>query len=201
LLTLRPAPGLEERITTTVIARQDEFERAAMPHARSLLRVARRLAADGSAAEDLVQETLLRAWRSFHQFQSGTNTRAWLFRILFNAFYAHGRKLRSAPVLVPLPTPGGGAESDTAPTISPLEATAILRALGELSAEHGSVLLLVVVEGFTCREAAEILALPIGTVMSRLSRARGALRDRLEGGPHNLRAARAGTEYLEKEAS
>src|SRR5260370_1025020 len=68
-----------------------------MPHTRSLLRVARRLTSD---PEDLVQETMLLAWRAFHQFRAGTNARAWLFRIMMNAFHARGRKAR--PALVPL---------------------------------------------------------------------------------------------------
>lgn len=161
------------------LTRQAEFELAAMPHSPSLLRVARRLTLDSSLAEDLVQETLLLAWRSFDDFRAGTNIRAWLFRILFNAFYAQGRRLRARPVLVSLPQgiepewPGsGGAEL--------FEAAAVGRALGELSEEHRGVLLLAVVEGFTCREVAAILSVPIGTVMSRLNRARRALRNALD---------------------
>ncbi|MGC2331563.1 MAG: sigma factor, partial [Candidatus Acidiferrales bacterium] len=85
--------------------RQNEFESVAMPHSRGLLRVARRLTFDPAIAEDIVQETLLRAWRGFDRFQAGTNARAWLFRILFNVFYAQARKSRSAPLLVPLQPP------------------------------------------------------------------------------------------------
>jgi RNA polymerase sigma-70 factor, ECF subfamily len=165
-------------IATTVSARHDEFEQAAMPHSRSLLRVARQLAGEASAAEDLVQETLLRAWRSFDQFQAGTNIKAWLFRILFNAFHAQGRKSRRRAVLVSLSHQG--AESLPAGASFPLsDAAAVAQALGELSLEHRTVLVLGVVEGFTCRELGEILSIPIGTVMSRLSRARQALRERL----------------------
>ena len=74
---------------------EGEFERVAMPHARSLLRFALRLTHDASVAEDLVQEALLLAWGGFGQFEAGTNARAWLFRILINAFHAQGRKARS----------------------------------------------------------------------------------------------------------
>src|ERR1700735_5716650 len=63
-----------------------------MPHLAALLRVARRLTLDLASAEDLAQETMLLAWRGFHGFQAGTNARAWLFRILFNAFHAAARK-------------------------------------------------------------------------------------------------------------
>jgi RNA polymerase sigma-70 factor (ECF subfamily) len=154
--------------------RQQEFEQIAMPHSRSLLRVARRLTSEPAAAEDLVQETMLLAWRGFWQFRAGTNVRAWLFRILFNAFHARGRKIRATPAMVPL-TALGSFRSGT-------DFLDLARALGELAQEHRTVLLLGVVEGFTCREMAEILSVPIGTVMSRLSRAREALRTRLAPG-------------------
>jgi RNA polymerase sigma-70 factor (ECF subfamily) len=152
---------------------QVEFERIAMPHAQGLLRVARRLTSSPSAAEDLVQETLLSGWRSFHQFRPDSNIRAWLFRILFNNFYAQGRKLRSVPIMVPL-TP-------EAHTFSPAldETLEVSQALQSLETDHRTVLLLGVVEGFTCREVAAILDVPVGTVMSRLSRARQTMRNRL----------------------
>ena len=153
--------------------RQDEFERVAMPHTRSLLGVARRLTSDPAAAEDLVQETMLLAWRGFHQFRADSNARAWLFRIMFNAFHARGRKIQAAPAMVPLSAAGDRA----VPSRDGLE---VAQALAEMAEEHRTVLLLGVVEGFTCLEMAEILSIPIGTVMSRLSRARKALRTRLE---------------------
>jgi RNA polymerase sigma-70 factor (ECF subfamily) len=187
------------RMATTVISRQDEFEQLAIPHSPGLLRVARRIAQDAATAEDLVQETLLRAWRSFDQFQAGTNARAWLFRILFNAFYAQGRKLRSSPVLVPLQETSREAEPASRPAFSLLDTTAVGRALAELSAEHRTVLLLAAVEGFTCREMAEILSLPIGTVMSRISRARQVLRTRL--GPATSSTQAHLTQCTEREAS
>jgi RNA polymerase sigma-70 factor (ECF subfamily) len=156
-----------------VATRQDEFEQTAMPHSRSLLRVARRLISDPAEAEDLVQETLLLAWRNFRQFRSGTNARAWLFRILLNSFYARGRKQRADPAAVPIPAAS-----------SVVEAAEIAQALAALQEEHRTVLLLGLVEGFTCREMADILSVPIGTVMSRLSRAREALRARLTPSAH-----------------
>jgi RNA polymerase sigma-70 factor (ECF subfamily) len=158
-----------------VATRQDEFERIAMPHTRSLLRVASRLTSDPASAEDLVQEAMLAAWRGFHQFQDGSNARAWLFRILMNVFYGQGRKNR--PVTVSLGNsdfPGHPNSGDHL-----VAAAEVAVALENLSVEHRSVLLLGVVEGFTCQEMAGILAIPVGTVMSRLSRAREALRNRL----------------------
>jgi RNA polymerase sigma-70 factor (ECF subfamily) len=135
--------------------------------------VARRLTPLPSAAEDLVQECLLLAWRSFHQLRPDTNARAWLFRILFNAWYAEGRKVRRMPDMVPLTT----EVRVLAPLFDPT--MEVSRALDSLPVDHRTVLLLGVVEGFTCGEMAEILSIPIGTVMSRLSRARQAMRSRL----------------------
>lgn len=168
--------------------RQHEFESDAVPHSQSLLRVARRLTFDPAMAEDLVQETLLRAWRSFDQFEPGTNARAWLFQILFNVFYAQGRKTRSAPLLVPLQPSGGEASPRDGTHFSALDSAILSTALDELSNEHRAVILLAVIEGFTCREVAGILSLPIGTVMSRLSRARQALRESLAPAPKIFRA-------------
>jgi RNA polymerase sigma-70 factor, ECF subfamily len=172
----RPFVFSEAPFFLEVMNLEQEFEAVALCHSQSLLRVARRLTTH-SAAEDLVQDCLLLAWRNFHQFERGTNARAWLFRILFNVFYAEGRKLRRVPELIPLSahvqtySAGGSAAAD--------EAIEISRALENLQLDHRTVLMLGVVEGFTCAEMAEILSVPVGTVMSRLSRARQAMRARL----------------------
>jgi RNA polymerase sigma-70 factor (ECF subfamily) len=146
--------------------RQDEFERTALPHLRSLLRFARRLSGSVSAAEDLVQEAYLQAWRGFDRFETGTNVRAWLFRILLNAHLQHRRKARIEI-----------AEDRRDDAL--LQRLELMQALDRLPEDHRTVLLLGAVEGFTCREIAEILSLPIGTVMSRLSRARQSMRTML----------------------
>lgn len=182
-------PHVWEWTDTAVRNRQVEFEQIALPHSASLLRVALRLAADSSTAEDLVQETFLLAWRSFHQFQRGTNARAWLFRILFNAFYGQGRKLRSVPPLVSLDMPEMDAEPAGRAGLPFADVAEVSQALGRLSTEHRAVLMLGVVEGFTCQEISGILRVPIGTVMSRLSRARQALRAQLVPAVTNPRAA------------
>jgi RNA polymerase sigma-70 factor (ECF subfamily) len=155
-----------------VATRQEQFERLAMPHTASLLRVAWRLTRDRHAAEDVVQEAMLSAWRGFDRFREGSNVRAWLFRILINAVNARGRKLRSMPAMVPV-------ESHEVPVRSSAMALEISQAFDQLSTEHREVLLLAVVEGFTCEETAGILEIPIGTVMSRLSRGRQTLREQL----------------------
>jgi RNA polymerase sigma-70 factor (ECF subfamily) len=162
----------------------DEFEEVVMPHTRSLLRFASRLTRNSFAAEDLVQETLLLAWRSFHQLEAGTNARAWLFRILINAHHGQLRKTRSAPPTVLL-----NPEVPVAAPASP-ELLEVTQAVDRLAVDHRTVLMLAVVEGFTCREIAEILSIPMGTVMSRLSRAREAMRESLAAGQHGERAVK-----------
>jgi RNA polymerase sigma-70 factor, ECF subfamily len=156
--------------------RRDEFARVAMPNTESLLRAALRITRDRAAGEDMVQETLLRAWRAFDQFEHGTNCKAWLFRIMLNLSNKNHRKAQARPVLVPL-------DENEPPRVIPmhvkapqLAAVEVLSALEALSTEHRLVLILAVVEGFTCKEIAGICSLPIGTVMSRLSRGRAELR-------------------------
>jgi RNA polymerase sigma-70 factor (ECF subfamily) len=146
-----------------VSQRQDEFERTALPHLTNLLRFARRLSGSLPAAEDLVQETYLQAWRAFGRFEPGGNVRAWLFRILINAHLGHVRKPRPAP-------PAARIDDGL------LQRLEVLQALDRLPEDHRAVLMLAAAEGFTCKEIAEILSLPIGTVMSRLSRARQSMR-------------------------
>ena len=167
-----------------MVTRQNEFEEIAIPHTRSLLRVAKRLTCDGARAEDLVQDTLMLAWRSFDQFHRGTNIKAWLFRILFNSFYGVERKNRASPLVLSVtPDDEEGPFQDVFPdrgAVSPLDSLLVAEALSALSVEHRSVLLLGIVEGLSCQEMAEALSIPIGTVMSRLSRARCMLRQRLE---------------------
>jgi RNA polymerase sigma-70 factor (ECF subfamily) len=119
-----------------------------------------------------VQETLMRAWRGFDQFRGGTNARAWLFRILLNTFYGQGRKGRLT--LVPL------GETDRAGVHGNHAAFEITDALAKLPVDQRTVLMLGAVEGFTCRELSEMLSIPMGTVMSRLSRARQAMRLQLD---------------------
>jgi len=152
---------------------EGDFERAVLPYAPSLLRFGLRLTGDCSQAEDLVQETLLLAWRGFGRFETGTNLRAWLFRILLNVFRQQKRKWQSSSACESsaFETPVARPHSD--------ESVEVRQALNRLGSDQRTVLLLAVIEGFTCREIAEILGVPIGTVMSRLSRARDAMREQL----------------------
>ena len=150
-----------------------------MVHARSLLRTALRLARDRALAEDLVQETFLRGWKSFDQFEQGTNCKAWLFKIMLNLFNRSRQQHVAGPMLVSMD------ESEVVRfslTREPqmVSDSEVMQALDALPSEQRTVLMLGVIEGFTCKEMAEILQIPMGTVMSRLSRARQGLRSRLQ---------------------
>ena len=151
--------------------RKIEFERIALIHAEHLLRFAMKFCADRSGAEDLAQETLLSAWSNFHQFQIGTNCRAWLFKILVNLRNKGFRRWGSPPEPLSI-----DQQMDVAVPENISDGTELRVAFASLSAEHRDILRLGVVEGFSVRELADRLAIPPGTVMSRLSRARAGLR-------------------------
>jgi RNA polymerase sigma-70 factor (ECF subfamily) len=149
-----------------------EFERIALIHAKHLLRFAMKFCADRSRAEDLTQETLLSAWSNFHQFQLGTNCRAWLFKILVNLRNReiHGWGSPSEPLSI------DQQQFDLAVPENISNVTDVRVAFASLSEEHRDILHLGIVQGFSIRELAHLLAIPPGTVMSRLSRARARLR-------------------------
>lgn len=157
--------------------REERFESEALPHMGNLLGTARRLTGSRKSAEDLVQETMLRGWRAFDQFATGTNCKGWLFRILFNLLSKQRQKTRARPPTVSLDEHCEhhelSAEAALPARLSPDE---MFAALDLLPIEHRSVLILSIVEGFTCQEIADLQEIPIGTVMSRISRARANLR-------------------------
>jgi RNA polymerase sigma-70 factor (ECF subfamily) len=147
----------------------------------ALRRYSRALTRDAETADDLVQDTLVRALRSEHLFYGG-DVRSWLYTILTNLNRNRLRSLARRPVLTPI------EENDAANSAGP-EAGGrdIERALGMLVDEQRTALLLVVLEGLSYREVAEIQGVPIGTVMSRLARARAQIKDFLDGGRPALR--------------
>jgi RNA polymerase sigma-70 factor (ECF subfamily) len=162
--------------------RQTEFERVAMPHVESLLRFARRMSRSSRArADDLVQETYLQAWRAFGRLRPDSNVRAWLFTILINTIRGEGRKAQRSVELLPLNLHSAVASRESAE-----ESLGILEALNRLPEDQRTVLILSAVEGFTSREIAEILNVPPGTVMSRVSRARQAMRTALAPETENV---------------
>ena len=166
------------------------FEAEALPLLPSLYSSAFRLTRNASDAEDLVQETFLRAYRGFAQFEPGTNLKAWLYRILTNTFINSYRKRQREPQTDSLEDTEDWylysrmAERGTEPSaetsvIESLPDEDVQGALSSLPEQFRIAVLLADVEGFSYKEIADITGVPIGTVMSRLHRGRKALEKRL----------------------
>ena len=164
------------------------FEEEVLALADQVYRVARRLAPSREEAEDLVQETYVRAFRSRRSFQPGTNLRAWLFRILTNLNIDRGRREQRGPVFQPaeesdyflysrLETDGGAEDEDR--VIERLSQGDIVQALASVPHDFRDVIVLVDIGEFTYADAAQILDIPVGTVMSRLHRGRRILKHEL----------------------
>jgi len=150
-----------------------EFERTALIHLAELVRVATRTCGDRATAEDMVQEAYMRAWKYWDRFELGTNCRAWLYKILFNVIRRRRGDANAAAVSIE--TPEVAAVLPFSPPQS-ITATAVERAFEKLPEDYRAVLMLVAVEGYSYKETAAILGIPIGTVMSRLHRGRDAVR-------------------------
>lgn len=165
------------------------FESEALQHASSLYGAALRMTRSPADAEDLVQEAYLRAFRSWRQFQPGTNLKAWLFRILTNLYITSYRRRQREPSMV---STSDADDFDLYATLAAQPETATARsaesivleglvdddvkqALSDLPEQFRIAILLADVEGFSYREIADMLGIPIGTVMSRLHRGRKVL--------------------------
>src|SRR3954464_10549457 len=165
----------------------ERFERDVLPLLPSLYGAAMRMTRNRSDAEDLVQETYLRAYRGFGGFQEGTNLKAWLYRILTNSYINTYRKKQREPQIVDGPEDGdewylydrlgGRSVEDSAETtvLDTIPDQAVKDAVESLPERFRLPVLLAAVEGFPYKEIAEIMDTPIGTVMSRLHRGRKAL--------------------------
>jgi RNA polymerase sigma-70 factor, ECF subfamily len=174
------------------------FERDVLPHLSRLYPAALRMTRNASDAEDLVQETSAKAYAAFHQFKPDTNLRAWLNRILANTFISGYRKRRREPVqelagdverdLGALYLRARSAEAEAMDRLGDEE---IARALADLPEAFRMTVYLADVEGYAYKEIAEIMGTPVGTVMSRLHRARGRLREQLASRAPQDRAGRA----------
>jgi RNA polymerase sigma-70 factor (ECF subfamily) len=145
-----------------------------------LRRFARSLARDNTLADDLVQECLLRAISRFHTWERGTNLRAWLLTILRNVFINELRRVRRKGDTIEYDDTRH-AEAQAGTQSLTVDLAAVQRAFDRLSDEHREILHVVALEQFSYGEAASALGVPIGTVRSRLSRARAALRETMLG--------------------
>jgi RNA polymerase sigma-70 factor, ECF subfamily len=185
--------GSQERVQFVASHSQDDqllsgFEELAMPLFNALYNFACWLVHDSSDAEDLVQETYLKALRSFASFQSGTNFRAWIFRILRNNFLSSCSKLERR-MTVAMDSEEDGPElavdTETPETIlmNRFNSQLVQRAIDDLPVHYREALLLCEVEEMSYQEIGEILSIPIGTVMSRLARARKSVRKSLLSAP------------------
>ncbi len=167
---------------------QSGFEQLVVPCMRQLYPAAVRLTRNHSEAEDLLQETLARAYLKFGQFRTGTNVRAWLYRIMCSTFCSACRKKTARPaerLAADVQDEAGHADTPAAARSAEAEAlenlalSPALRALGELPASFKTVVYLADVHGYHYAEIADIMGTPVGTVMSRAHRGRRMLRARL----------------------
>lgn len=177
-------------LTKDELQKQEDFEEEIVPHLDAMYNFALRLTSDPSDAEDLVQDTIVKAFRFFSSYEKGTNAKAWLFRILKNSYINNYRKQSKQPNQVDYDEVSSFYETIRADRTdtSDLEDKMfrdlidddISQALEELPEDFRTVVLLCDVEGFTYEEIANMLDVPIGTIRSRLHRGRNLLKAQLK---------------------
>lgn len=159
--------------------RWTKFEAEALPHLNDLFRIALWLVRDQTEAEDLVQETYTQALQSFHRYEEGTHCRAWLVTIMYRALGKKRRHDARFPIASDAEWERAAQLASEQPTPQGITEIEILQALERLPLQFQEVVLLTDVEEMTYKEAAKLLGIPLGTVMSRLSRGRKLLRAEL----------------------
>lgn len=147
------------------------FEAQVFPHTTVLLRTASRICHKNAESDDIVQETLLRAWKYWDTFEAGSNCRAWLFRIMFNVIRRRNEGLEATVDHISVDEPQLSNVLRFEPRLE-LDEEGVLVAMERLPIEYREIILLVLVEEFSYKDVALMLNIPMGTVMSRLHRAR-----------------------------
>ena len=156
-----------------------DFEQEAMPFSADLFRVAMFLKRDRDVAEDLVQETMMQALKSFHRYEKGTNCKAWLTTIMYHTHYKQLRKQTNLQLVADTEEKIAETVQFEAPIPQHLTDEDVLQALKKVPEAFREIVLLCDVEGFAYKEIASFLDVPMGTVMSRLHRGRKILRGEL----------------------
>jgi RNA polymerase sigma factor (sigma-70 family) len=180
---------VENTNLSSKLERDAQFEKEFMPYIDALYNFGYRLTLDEDDANDLVQETYMKAYRFFDSYEQGTNAKAWLFRILKNSFINDFRKKSKEPAKVDYQEIETYYNSDDfdetittdlrSETIQDMLGDEVATALNTLAVDFRTVIVLCDLEGFTYEEMAKILNIPIGTVRSRLHRARNLLKEKL----------------------
>ncbi|MFP3969529.1 sigma-70 family RNA polymerase sigma factor [Actinomadura fulvescens] len=183
-------PVRNARSTTQTCTDPERYERDVLPYVAPLYASAVRMTRNSADAEDLLQETLAKAYVNFHQFQEGTNLKAWLHRILTNNFINTYRKRQREPMragseeleewqIAHAEANSAGFRSAESEALDRMPDSEVVTALRRLPKDFRDAVYLADVEGYPYKEIAEMMGTPIGTVMSRLHRGRKQLRDAL----------------------
>lgn len=180
-----------EELNINEIKRQQDFQTEAMPHQSALYNYALKIVRNSDDAQDLVQETYYKAYKNYHQFNEGTNSKAWMFMILKNTFINNYRKLKKEPAKLDYDEIESFYESIKSDQVNynnldldfynNLFDDELSTALAKLPEKMKEVFLLCDLEGYTYEEIAKIVNIPVGTVRSRLHRARKILQEELFG--------------------